>query len=369
LTATDPNPWLAREKPELVALMSLPGITPRRMRDMLAVFGSPAGAWNAVLNRATGEPEEVARDWRQRATASSPDAMMSRFAASDITVIVRGEPVYPAMLGQIHDPPFVLFVRGALPLGRDCVGIVGARKASAYGVEATRSLAEGLAAAGLCVVSGAAYGIDTAAHDGAIKARGLTTAVLGCGVDVVYPRSNAKLYEDIRHSGALVSEYFPGTEPKPYQFPARNRIIAGLSRAVVVVEASERSGALITADFALAEGRDVMAVPGQVFSPNSKGTHGLIRAGAALVTNAEDVLVELGLSGEHAPWDQQQSPGHSPEEEALLQVLAAGPVDMEALCLATGQPVASATANLSSLEVRGLVTRMAGNRYQRCRPR
>jgi DNA processing protein len=222
------------------------------------------------------------------------------------------------------------------------------------------------------VVSGAAYGIDSAAHGGAFEAGGKTCGVLGCGVDVVYPRANAGLFRRIEESGCLVSEYPSGTQPRPHFFPARNRIISGISLGVIVVEASERSGALITADFALAENREVFAVPGQVFSANSAGTHALVRSGAALVTGPGEVLEELGLAARPAtvtPALLEIPVGVTGDGKALLEALEGGPCDMESLSRKTGLPACRAMAALSSLEVRGLVARAAGGFYQKCRPR
>ncbi|MHB8896336.1 MAG: DNA-processing protein DprA [Candidatus Geothermincolia bacterium] len=366
----DANPWIAREKPELLGLLRLPGMTAGRLREMLALFGSPGGAWEAVLHGAGDRSGTVAGEWRAVAGSIDVSAALAEMETRGISVVVRGESSYPGILAQIHDPPTAIFVRGILPRNPAGIAIVGSRKATPYGLEAARWLAEGLAAEGACVVSGAASGIDTAAHAGALDSGGPTVAVLGCGVDVVYPRSNARLYERIKENGALLSEYFPGTEPRPFHFPARNRIIAGLSRAVIVVEASEKSGALITADFALAEGRDVMAVPGQVFSANSKGTHILIRSGAALVASPNDVLAELGLEpGRTVSSDTCDREDLPPDEKSLLEALRGGALGVDSLSLAVGLPAGRTLATLGSLEVRGLVSRAPGGSYQRCRPR
>jgi DNA processing protein len=342
--------------------MTLPGITGGCLSGMLKTFGSPAAAWDAVLQGASGSADSSER-WTDYAKKTDPADLVSGFEAAGIKVTVKGEQSYPVALAQIHTPPLALFFTGELPSAHG-VAIVGSRKATPYGLEVARVLASGLSSAGISVISGAAYGIDASAHYGALEGGGLTVAVLGCGVDVVYPRSNAGLYRRLATSGALVSEYIPGTEPRPYQFPARNRIIAGLSRAVIVVEASERSGALITADHALGEGRDVMAVPGQVFSYNSVGTHALIRAGAALVTCADEVLQELGIKRpERAPETVGQ--GDSGEQGVLMDALEGGPMDLEGICITTNIPISRAMALLSSMEVSGQVARCAGGTYQR----
>jgi DNA processing protein len=364
------SPYLSREKEELVALLSLPGMSAARLSELLTLFGSPAGAWDAIVSGAADRSASVASGWRDASKPIHPGELARRRKDEGIQVTVSGETGYPGLLAQTHDPPVALFHKGNLPGHAPCVAIVGSRKATSYGLEVSRWLAEGLAREGVCVVSGAAYGIDSAAHRGAIEADGLTCGVLGCGVDIVYPRTNAGLFDKIVERGCLVSEYVPGTEPRPHFFPARNRIIAGLAKGVIVVEASARSGALITADLALSENREVCAVPGQVFSSNSDGTHSLIRAGAALVTSPGEVLAELGLS------EQSRRPeGAFPDatdvsagEKALLDALEGGPCDVEGLALEVGLAAHQAIAALSLLEVRGLIVRGAGGMYQKRGP-
>lgn len=367
-----PNPWLAKEKDELIVLLSLPGMTGQRLRELMTLFGSPGGALEAIRAGAADGTDTVASEWRDASLRPGAGEMAGRLLSEGISVAVEGEQSYPALLAQTHDPPVALFCKGEPPGERKCVAIVGSRKATPYGLEAARWFAEGLAREGICVVSGAAYGIDSAAHGGAFEAGGKTCGVLGCGVDVVYPRANAGLFRRIEESGCLVSEYPSGTQPRPHFFPARNRIISGISLGVIVVEASERSGALITADFALAENREVFAVPGQVFSANSAGTHALVRSGAALVTGPGEVLEELGLAARPAtvtPALLEIPVGVTGDGKALLEALEGGPCDMESLSRKTGLPASRAMAALSSLEVRGLVARAAGGFYQKCRPR
>ncbi len=213
------------------------------------------------------------------------------------STVARGAAEYPPLLGELHDPPTRLYLRGGPVeiLSRPAVAVVGARSCSAYGAQVARDLARALAASGAVVVSGMARGIDGEAHRGALAAGGATVAVLGCGIDRDYPSAHAMLASRITEGGAVVSEYPPGVEPAPWRFPARNRIVAGLAAATVVVEARERSGALITADFALELGREVFAVPGEITSGLSKGTNDLIRQGATPMLAAQDVLEVLGL--------------------------------------------------------------------------
>ncbi|MGH2996437.1 MAG: DNA-processing protein DprA [Gaiellaceae bacterium] len=275
----------------------------------------------------------------------------------------RGDSAYPPLLGQLHDPPLQLYLRGdASPalLARPAVAIVGARSCSAYGAEVARTLGRELAASGVVVVSGLARGIDGEAHRGALDAQGPTLAVLGCGIDRDYPRSHADLARRVAAAGLIVSEYPPGVEPAPWRFPARNRIIAGLCLATVVVEARERSGALITADFALELGREVFAVPGEITAARSAGTNDLLRQGAAPLLGVDDVLEALGLE-RAAPAPTPVSPAG----EAVLRVLAEEPRGADELARASGRASAEVAAVLVELELAGLVSEADG--VYRCR--
>ena len=272
--------------------------------------------------------------------------------------VARGRPGYPPLLAELYDPPARLFLRGgpAELLARPAVAIVGARSCSSYGGHVARELARELAAAGVVVVSGLARGIDGEAHRGALAGGGITVAVLGCGIDRDYPRSHAGLARRIAEEGLVVSEYPPGVEPAPWRFPARNRIIAGLARATVVVEARERSGALITADLALELGRDVFAVPGEITSALSAGTNDLLRQGAAPLLSADDVLGAIGL--ERAP------PGPhaalSPAAEAVSAILRDGARAADELVRAVGLGSAEVAAALVELELAGLAASADG---------
>ena len=262
----------------------------------------------------------------------------------------------PPLLRAIHDPPARLYVRGDPELeilARPAAAIVGARTCSPYGAQVARMLGRELAGAGVVVVSGLARGIDAEAHRGALDAGGTTVAVLGCGVDRDYPAAHAELARRIGDSGGLVvSEYEPGVEPAPWRFPARNRIIAGLCVATVVVEARERSGALITADFALEEGRDVLAVPGEITSALSAGTNALLRLGAVPVTSAADVLEVFGLLPE-----QRSRPR---VEGTAATVLEALPATMDELVQRTGLAAGQIAAALAELELSSLVVEGEG---------
>jgi DNA processing protein len=252
----------------------------------------------------------------------------------------------PPLLRAIHDPPAGLFVRGAAPvevLVRPAVAIVGARACSGYGASVARSLGRELAAAGLVVVSGLARGVDGEAHRGALDAGGSTVAVLGCGIDRDYPAAHADLARRIAETGLIVSEYAPAVEPTPWRFPARNRVVAGLAAAKVVVEARERSGALITADLALEEGREVFAVPGEITSALSAGTNALLKLGASPLTCASDVLLSFGIE----PDARDAAP------DPLLELL---PATADEIVRRTGRPAAEVAAALVALELDGRAT-------------
>jgi DNA processing protein len=262
-----------------------------------------------------------------------------------VTVLRRRE--LPSLLRAIHDPPARLYLRGsgdAAVLAQTAVAVVGARACSPYGAQVARMLGRELAAAGVVIVSGLARGIDGEAHRGALETDGHTVAVLGCGIDRNYPAAHASLARSISERSLIVSEYEPGVEPAPWRFPARNRIIAGLCAATIVVEARERSGALITADFALEEGREVFAVPGEITSALSAGANALLRLGATPLTAAADVLESLGI--ESLPGDRPAA------DNPLLDLL---PATADELVRKTGLAVGEVTGALAELDVAGLV--------------
>jgi DNA processing protein len=289
--------------------------------------------------------------------------------------IQRGGPEYAERLTHLHVPPARLWARGPLRLPADrMIGIVGTRRATEYGRRMAHDLAFDLAAEGWTIVSGLAAGIDAAAHRGALAAKGETIAVLGCGVDHVYPVANRGLYESIGRLGLLLSEYAPDQTPRRFHFPERNRIIAALSSALVVVQAGERSGALITAGFALNLGREVLAVPGHADQPVSRGVHQLLRDGAAVVESARDVLRELGEStGEETcavqgslfgPGAGSTSRGGRGAAVYLREALECGPELVDELARVTGIAVSEALAILCRMELGGMVRSLPGHRYE-----
>jgi DNA processing protein len=299
------------------------------------------------------------RGYRRFRERFDEQTFVRELAAKGIRWLSRSSPAFPPLLGSIHDPPAGLFLRGGAEealLARPSVAVVGARSCSAYGSHVARSVTTELARAGLVIVSGLARGIDGEAHRGALVAQAPTIAVLGCGIDRDYPASHRELAARIVDCGGLiVSEYAPGVEPAPWRFPARNRIVAGLSSATVVVEARERSGALITADLALEEGRDVFAVPGEITSGLSAGTNALLRLGATPLTSAADVLETFGVVV--APADP---PDVSAAAARALGCLRAGAIGADELARAADMSPTDLSIALSELELAGLVASADG---------
>lgn len=348
----------------MAVLLSLVSLTPRRLLEAAQARASARACLRAVRAGRLGSDRD--REYAQKLDGATILAGLPEAGAR--LVAVRDDE-YPMGLLDLFDPPAGLFVKGSPLEGLEPrVAIVGARSCSSAGREIASMLGAALASAGVCVVSGAARGIDAAAHRGALEAGGTTVAVLGCGIDVAYPPQNRRLLERIFASGAVVSEYPPGVPAEPYRFPARNRIVAALSRAVVVVEGAAGSGSMITADHALDIGRDVFAVPGAVTGPLSWVPHALIRDGATLVRGPEDLLADLGLEGR----SQVPGPGHTaaPEAAGLTEpermvwdslTVASLP---DTLAHGTGLRLSEVVSALVALEMRGLVRHLAG-RYER----
>jgi DNA processing protein len=344
------------------------------VHDFVRLSLLPCWSWLHVAERlragdtaAAALDRMLAEHWRDQPHKRSilsmkTDAALARAAALGVTAVPWSDPRYPAALTTIIDPPPILWVRGVVEvLNQPAVAIVGARAASSYGLSVAERLASDLVRCGLIVTSGLARGIDSAAHRGAL-AGGVTVAVLGSGVDVIYPPEHTSLAHDIAVAGAVVSELVPGTPPKPWFFPRRNRIISGLSRAIVVIEAGEKSGSLITARSALEQGRDVLAVPGNVLSGRNRGAHGLLRDGARIVESADDVLEELGMTAAGS------SPGRHAASaiDPVLACLTPGePSDLDAIAERTGLCPARLLPRLFELELHGVVARVGGGRFVR----
>jgi len=353
-----------------IAFNRVRGIGPARLRALLDAFGTIEAAWHAPADAL----HEVGLDRRSLASLVQardeldPAAELARVETAGVDVLTWEDPRYPEHLRTIYDPPPVLYVRGELRPEDDwAVAMVGTRRASAYGREAARTLAGDLARAGVTIISGLARGIDGQVHRAALEVGGRTIAVLGSGIDIIYPWENSKLAEEIVGHGALVSEYGLGIPPEASNFPPRNRIISGLSRGVVVVEAGERSGALITADFAADQGRDVFAVPGSIFQRGSQGTNRLIRDGAQPVLCANDVLEALNMTAVAEHVEAQLLLPTDATEALLLELLAEEPIYVDEVGRAAGLPIATVSSTLALMELKGLVRQVGGMQYIRAR--
>lgn len=276
------------------AINLAPGIGSKTLRQLYGYFHDGERVWSATveeLKRSNCLKEKALSELIEIRQKISIEKLKCEFIEKGINICVEIDEIYPKLLKQIYDPPFILYYKGTLPTNDKCIAIVGSRRATVYGKQIAHDMAKQLSGKGFIVVSGAAKGIDTSAHEGALM-KGKTIAVLGCGLDVIYPAENKSLLEKIAENGAVISEFPLGTAPLAGNFPARNRIITGLSKGVLVVEAARKSGSLITAEFALDEGRDVFAIPGNIYSKNSEGCHYLIRQGAKLVCSADDITEE-----------------------------------------------------------------------------
>jgi DNA processing protein len=348
----------------------VPGIGPAKFRALHDYFGSAESAWRA------GESalRQVGLD--QRALESLLDvrrqldlpAEMAQIEAAGIQLLTWDDDDYPTYLKEIPDPPPVLFVRGELQLQDQwAVAVVGTRRASPYGRLATERLAGDLARSGVTIVSGLARGVDSIAHQAALDAGGRTIAVLGSGLGHIYPAEHRRLAGQIASRGALVTEFHPDTPPEAGNFPRRNRIISGLSLGVLVVEAGERSGASITANCALEQGRDVFAVPGNITSRTSIGTNRLIQHGAKLVLRAEDILEELNMTMVAEQVATQLALPATHEEAHLLQFLSDRPLHVDELSREAGMAVAQVTSTLTLMELKGMVRQLEGMTYIRLR--
>ena len=344
------------------------GIGPRRVIHLLNQFGDLASAWNASerqLERA-GLEFRLGRNVAQQRASLDLDAEMNRVDQAGAHIITLGHSHYPSQLRDLSDPPPVIYVRGELlPTDHNALSIVGTRKATHYGRDAAYKLSYALAQHSVTIVSGLAHGIDTAAHEAALDAKGRTIAVLGCGIDQIYPADNRELALKITQNGALISEFPLGTPPEGRNFPRRNRIISSIGLGVLVVEAPEKSGALITANMAAEQGRDVFAVPGNIFNKTSGGSNKLIQEGAKLVMNASDILSELNMTFTRVQAKtitEKIVPG-SPTEARLLEILSADALHVDDIARLSALPIASVTSTLTILELKGLAQKVGPMRY------
>lgn len=363
---------MAETRRDWLTLHLVPGLGAAGFRKLVARFGSPTEALRAgrkELMQLQGLRPEAIDGIVKGPPFREADLELKRIGELGIALVCLGDAEYPALLANIYKPPMVLFVKGELGvLCSPGLAVVGSRAATTYGLKIARELSGQLAAQGLVIVSGLALGIDTAAHAGALAAGGKTIAVLGSGLDVIYPKTNWRLAEQIAGSGAMVSEYPLGTRPDPFRFPARNRIISGLTRGVLVVEAAQHSGSLITARLALDEGREVFAIPGRVDSVKSAGTHRLLQEGAKLVGSIADVLVELGwqTGGREAAMPEKvpAAVALDADESLILGLLDAYPIHIDSLITQARLGAATVNGVLLRLELHGLIEALPGQHYR-----
>lgn len=348
-----------------------PGLGRVGLMRLQQAFGSPQAALAAGTRERQRCAGLTARIACAIPAADNPDLIAVRrgLEQTGVHLISLWDTDYPPLLANIHDPPALLYVRGQIP-AQNCLAVVGSRRASVAVTQLTEEICRELGEHDVCVVSGLARGIDTAAHRGALAGGGKTVAVLGCGIDRVYPAENKGLFREIANQGAVISEYAPGTPPLPGHFPARNRIISGLSQGVLVIEAASGSGSLITADFALEQGREVFALPGPVHAEASKGSNRLLKDGAHLVTEARDIL-DLLWPGQPPTKVRQQEdrfveslPG---EAARVYQTLGPEPLHIDEITQNTGLTPPEVSAILLHLELQGGVQTLPGMRYLRAR--
>jgi len=349
-----------------VAFNIVQGIGPVTLQRLIEHFGDLQAAWEASpLDLArVGLDRRALDNFRAARAKLDLDAEMEKLDRLGVYVLTWDSPEYPDRLRQIDASPPVIYVRGEIkPQDEWAVAIVGTRRASAYGKEVTRQITAALARGGVSVVSGLARGIDGQAHQSALDAGGRTLAVLGCGVDVVYPPEHRGMAERIVDQGALISDYALGTQPEARNFPPRNRIISGLSLGTLVVEADMRSGALITAVFAVEQGKQVFAVPGNILSRNSELPNRLIRDGAGLVCSATDILESLNLTQISQHVEVRAVLPESKEESLLLDFLAGEPHHVDEISRSVSLPIEQVTATLTMMELKGMVRQIGGMRY------
>lgn len=353
-----------------IGLSSIPGVGRVTFRKLTGHFGSPERALNATSGELCGDAglsEKLAAaiagfPWREHA-----EQELAKAKSAGVAIITADSAKYPVALRNTPDPPLYLYVKGTLQPGDgNAVAIVGTRKPTHYGTTATHRMAYELASAGFTIISGMARGIDTQAHKGALSAKGRTIAVLGCGIDMAYPPENKELMERISGCGAVITENRFGTRPEAGYFPARNRIISGLSQGTVIVEAAEDSGSLITAQYTLEQGRKLYAVPGNIGSLTSKGTNSLIKQGAALVEGAPDILAGLGAHRANARISPERPlPALTPEEEAVYRCITDEPKHIDSILNECRFSAAALSGVLITLELKGLAKQLPGKYYVR----
>jgi len=349
-----------------VGFSLIPGIGRVRFAQMENYFGNLENAWQASPAdlKHSGLDSNAIRaltTWRPKI---SLEAEMEKIDRYGVKVFTCHDPGYPTRLKEIYDYPPLIYVRGSL-LAEDewCLAVVGTRRATVYGRQVTEEMVADLAKSKITIVSGLAKGIDSVAHNSALEAGGRSIAVFACGLDTVYPSENVNLARRIMQQGALISEYPLGTRPRADNFPRRNRIMSGMSLGVLVVEAGETSGAMITAHLALEQNREVLAIPGSILSPASRGTNQLIQEGAKLVSDYTDILEELNLTAVAHQIEMKEIIPASDTESLLLKQLSAEPTHIDEICRNSGLPVSTVSGTLTMMELKGLVRQVGTMNY------
>jgi DNA processing protein len=349
-----------------VAFTLVKGIGAVRLQALLDAFGDAESAWKAPAMDlvSAGLSARLAERVLETRARLDIDQYMQTIQSQGIDILTWDDPAYPAHLKQIDQPPPILYLKGAITAEDTwAVAIVGTRAVTAYGRQVTEEIATTLAHNGVTIVSGLARGVDAIAHNAALKAGGRTLAVLGSGVDRIYPPEHRGLAEKISLQGAVLSDYAPGTPPDSSNFPPRNRIISGLSLAVVVIEAAETSGSLITASFAAEHGRDVFAVPGNIFAPQSKGTNRLIANGARPMLAVKDILDTLDLTRNLERREVRRALPSDPTEATLFQLIGPEPLHVDEIRAQSGLPIERVSATLTMMELKGMVRQVGGMQY------
>lgn len=344
----------------------IPGIGRVKFSQLEKYFGRLDNAWKAgpADLRQAGLERNILKSIALFRPRIDLDAEMEKLDKQGVKACTCHDSLYPARLKEIYDYPPVIYVKGELTTRDEwCIAVVGTRRATIYGRQVAQELAADLARSSITVVSGLARGIDTVAHRSTLEAGGRTIGVFGCGLDVIYPAENASLAGNIVQHGAIISEYPLGTKPRPDNFPRRNRIMSGMSLGVLVIEADQSSGAIITARMALEQNREVFAVPGSILSPVSRGTNALIKEGAKLVQSCDDILEELNLTASVHQMEMKEAIPTSETEELLLKYLTAEPVHIDGICRASGLPVSTVSSNLAIMELKGLVRQVSSMNF------
>lgn len=354
--------WLAWNK--------IPDIGPKRFYKLLEYFGSVDTAWQAKLgeiSKILNLSSKISSRISEEKNNIIPERELDLIHKYKVNVLTIEDVLYPENLKTIHYPPPVLYFKGTIvEADKNSISIVGSRKATYYGKMVAEKLSKDLSLAGLTIISGMARGIDTAAHKGALSVNGRTIAVLGCGIDHIYPPENRRLAQEIKESGAVISEFPLFTLPERQNFPRRNRIISGLSLGTVVVEAAEKSGALITADLALDQGREVFAIPGNINSPLSNGSHNLIKQGAKLVNNYQDILEEIHIALPQKTAEKEmvkENTSLTEEEKIIYRLITKEPTQIDEIIEVSKLPVGKVSEMLLTLELKDLIKEIEGKRF------